>query len=277
MKASRLIPVVLALTALTAPAAASAQGFEGVIKQQTTMVLPQGVAALAGADAAGTDLLKILQAVAPKIDGADPSVLQKQEMTMSLKGKKLRLDMAAAGMPGGFFTIMDAASDVTYTVMPAMKQVITTSAAEMAEMRKQMGARMGLPDSAALAAPYTITELGTRGIHGAQAHGYRVVTPTMVSELWVDPALTAIMAAFQGLQQQMSRMSPEGAWQTALREKGFPIQTTGVMKAPAMLGEGWMVTRADVTSVQKGPVADSVFVVPADYTQRKMSDMMPRQ
>ncbi len=266
MKPSRTLLALLPL-ALAAPLAA--QGFEGTMKQQQVTVLPQGVAALAG-DA--KDPAQILEAVAAKVKGADASLLMTQDMTVAVKGTKMRVDGMGGQMGPGAYSVMDAGAAMVYMVAPQMKQIMFLSGADAAGFAQKMSERMGITPSTA-SAPVT-TDLGTKQIAGVQAHGYKLVTPDGVGIVWVDPALKDVFAAFKDFQQKMSGLNPGvGQLQAAMGALGFPVLAQIVVKAPAMMGEGWLYNETTVSQVQKGPVADDLFTLPADFTKQDMAKM----
>lgn len=267
----RYLLAFLALAA-AAPAGLAAQGFEGTMKQQQLVVMPQGVAALAGADA--TDAAKILEALGPKVKGADPSYLNTTDMTVSVKAAKMRMDGLGGAMGPGMYMIMDAGAGMIYQVAPAQKQIMTLSAAEAPLVAKRMAEQMGVTPPAN-AAPPTTTDLGTKTVDGVLLHGYRIATADGVGIVWVDPAMKNAFDAFRDFQEKMAAMNPgSGQMQSAMMALGFPVVTEFVTKAPAMLGQGFVYTRIEVSAVQKQPVADDVFALPADFTKVSMAQMM---
>ncbi len=271
MRISRYLPALLSL-ALAAPAALAAQGFEGTLKQTHITVMPQGVAALAGADA--TDPAKILDALGEKVKGADPSYLTTQDVTVTVKGTKMRMDGIAGAMGAGAYALMDVGAGMVYQVMPAQKQIMTISAAEAPAVAKKLAEQMGIPPAASTAPP-TTTDLGVKTIDGVQAHGYRVTTADGVGYVWVDPAMKGAFDAFKDFQQKMSALNPgTGQLQAALQDLGFPVLLEFVSKAPPMLGQGFLYSHIEVSQVQKQPVADDVFTLPADFTKVSLAQML---
>ena len=272
MKASRLIPVVLALTALTAPAAASAQAFEGVLKQHMTTVMPPGVAALAGADT--SDRGKVLAAVAAKLEGVDPSLVQTMDITSYVKGAKMRVETAgAAGQ--GFFAVLDAATDSIFMVIPAMNRVMVGTMDQMGEFQKRNRQRMGMEDLAALVASPTLTELGESTIGGIHARGYRATSAGSLSETWVDPSQKdPDLGKLTGMLQKMNGATMDSSFQLLMRSKGRVLRTMSIMKAPPMLGAGWMVSRIEAAPPAPQAVPDSLFVLPTEYARVNLADMM---
>ncbi len=271
MRMSRYLPALLSLV-LAAPAGLAAQGFEGTLKQTHTAVMPQGVAALAGADV--TDPARILDALADKVKTADPSYVNTQDMTLTVKGAKMRVDGMSGGMGPGSYALMDAEAGMVYQVAPAQKQIMTISAAEVPMVAKRMAEQMGITPAATPAAP-TTTDLGMKTVGGLQLHGYRVTTADGVGTVWVDPAMKNAFDAFKDFQQKMSAMNPgTGQMEAALQGLGFPVLLDYVSKAPPMLGQGWMYTHVEISDVQKHAVADDVFALPADFTKVSVAQLM---
>ncbi len=272
MKLSRYLPALLSL-ALAAPAGLAAQGFEGTMKQLHISMMPQGVAAVAGADV--TDPQKILDALVERARGADPSYLNTQEMTVSVKGPKLRIDGMSGGMGPGAYALMDAQAAMVYQVAPAQKQIMTISEAEVPLVAKRMAEQMGGAAPAPSPAAPTTTDLGVKTVGGVQAHGYRLTLAEGVGIVWVDPAMQNAFDAFKAFQQKVSALNPtDGRIQVAIQALGFAIQTDFLIKAPPMLGQGWLYTHVEVSDVQKHPVADDVFALPADFTKVSIVQMM---
>ncbi len=271
MRLSRYLPALVGF-ALAAPAGLAAQGFEGTMKQAHIVVMPQGVAALAGADA--NDPQKILDALAVKVKGADPSMITTQDMTISVKGAKMRMDGMSGNMGPGAYALMDAEAGMVYQIAPSMKQIMTISAAEMPLIAKKMAEQVGITPPATPVTP-TTTDLGTKAIGAVQAHGYRVAIPDGVATVWVDPAMKNAFDAFKDFQQKVSGLNPgQGEMQGAIQALGFPVLVDYVTKAPPMLGQGWMFTHIEVSDVQKAPVADDVFALPADFTTVSIAQML---
>lgn len=261
----------LLLLALALPAGLAAQGFEGTMKQKQIMLMPQGVAAVAGADV--TDPQKLLEALTAKAPGADPSYAMTTDMTVTVKGSKMRIDGLNAGMGGTGYAIIDAAAGVMYTVIPQQKQIITMAAADADAVARKLYEQMGVTPPAKT--PPTTSDLGTKTVFGVQAHGYRVGVPDAAGVVWVDPAMKSAFSAFDSFQQKMAGLNPgSGSIQAAMLTLGFPVLTDFVAKAPPMMGQGFLYSHVEVSQVQKQPVADDVFVLPTDYTRVTMAQMM---
>ncbi len=270
MKTSRS-RCALVLLGLALPVGLAAQGFEGTMKQKQIMLMPQGVAAVAGAEL--TDPQKVLEALAGKAQGADPSYAMTTDMTVTVKGAKMRIDGLNVGMGGTGYAVIDAAAGMMYTVVPQQKQIVTMSAADADAVAKKVYEQMGITPPANTTP--TTSDLGVKTVGGVQAHGYRVVVPDGVGVVWVDPAMKTAFAAFDAFQQKMTGLNPGvGSIQAAMLALGFSVLTEFVAKAPPMMGQGFLYSHVEVSQVQKQPVADDVFALPADYTRVTMAQMM---
>lgn len=263
------------LAAFAVPIGAAAQGFEGVVQQRITTVTPVGVAALAGADTAGGDRAKLLEAVAAKIDGADASLVQTQALTVYAKGSKLRVEGGAAFTLGGF-VVMDAATDSMFFVLPSMRRVMVMTLAEVGQIARQASTLMGA-DMPAPGPTRIVTDLGESTIGGVRLHGYRLTNDLMLTEHWLDPSQAEPdMPEWQGAMSRVVALPGDAAVGALLRGKGRVVRVLSIAKTPALLGGGWTVTRMDSSPPEKRPVNDTLFAVPADLARMRMSDMIPR-
>lgn len=263
------------LAALALPAGSAAQGFEGVIEQRITTVLPVGVAALAGADTAGGDRAKVLGAVAAKIDGADASLVQTQALMVYAKGSKLRVDGSAGFGPGGF-VVMDATTDSIFFVMPSMRQVMVMTFTDLGQFAKQASAFMGA-DVPAAGPTRIAADLGESTVGGVRLHGYRLTNGVMLTEHWLDPSQAEPdMPEWAAAMSRLVALPLDTAAGALLRGKGRVVRVLSIAKAPPLLGGGWTVTRMDTSAPRRRRVNDTLFAVPADLPRIRMSDMMPR-
>jgi hypothetical protein len=194
-----------------------------------------------------------------------------------VKGARLRVETAAAGAAGGmsFFAVFDAAADSVFMVLPTMSRVMVGTIAEMGEFQKRSRQRMGMEDVAALVASPTLTELGESTIGGIRARGYRATTAGSLSETWVDPSQKdPDLGKLTGMMQKMSGATGDTAFQALMRSKGRVLRTLSIMKAPPMLGAGWMVSRIEAAAPVRQAVPDSLFVLPAEFARMNLADMM---
>ncbi len=259
--------LVAALSTLLLASALSAQGFEGVIQQRVQTVMPQAVTGLVGNDQ--QDPAAILEAVTNALGRARAGTVMRQDVTITVKGDKMRIDGSVGAAGPGSFSILDAAKATTYTVIPAQKQIIVAAEQDVAAMQKQMQERMGLP--APSGAKPKLVGLGAGTVSGLKAEGYRLTAEDGAAVVWVNSELGTALAPFNSMQAQMAMGATP--LQNAVRALGAPIASQIVMKAP-MAGGGWLYNQATITSVKKQPVADALFQLPADYKQVNLSQMM---
>ncbi len=269
------LPLVLAL-----PVGARAQGpFEGVIKQHMLMALPAAVSKLAGGKA--VDPAAVVKLPLDKVEASDPGELTAQDATLYIKGKKMRVDGAMASpMMGKSYTIIDAEKEMVYIVMPDNKRVMTMSKDEMkqlGERMEQMRQQMGVeaPEDAQDA---PVKPLGQKTVAGVKTTGYEVDGKTFAAIAWVSPELRESMGQFETMQNDMRAMNRMGTNpQAAIQDKGYPMESKVVMKAPAGVpgaGGGYVFVHTMVQSVDRKPLDASLFEIPADFTQVPMSKMM---
>ncbi|HEY0671746.1 MAG TPA: hypothetical protein VGD27_05745 [Longimicrobiales bacterium] len=256
------IPVALLLTLLVAPLA-TAQDLQLSIRMQT--VAPQA--------------------------GAMPV----SDMTMYIKGSKLRVDQAMREMSTSM--IYDSAAGKTWVLLHGERIFMETPNSPYA-------GKTAAPDSATLAAlgmTPSITSTGEQqmiGGHKAERFlsvmrmpagmGEPGAAPvTLVSEHWLatDARLNASYYAYAARMQMLTGASGQaaGAWEEALKKR-VPLKTTMVMievpanekiDAAAVLRaanpKGFkMRATVELQDIKTGLLPDSLFVVPKGYTASKL-------
>lgn len=257
------IPVALLLTLLVAPLA-TAQDLQLSIHMQT--VAPQA------------------------------SELPASNMTMYIKGSKLRVDQAMRDMSTSM--IYDSAAGKTWVLLHGERVFMETSNSPYA-------GKAAAPDSATLAAlgmTPSITSTGEQQtIAGHKAERFLSVMRmpagmgepgagpvTLVSEHWLatDARLNASYYAHAERMQMLTAASGQrwaGDWEQALKKR-VPLKTTMVMievpasekiDADAVLRasnpKGFkMRATVELQNIKTGPLSDSLFVVPKGYTVGKI-------
>ncbi len=250
---------------LLLPAALAAQGFEGVIKQRVRMVMPQEIADIAGEDK--TDPAEMLDEIADKLVRDNRIGVMEQEVTLTVKGTRMRIDGTVGAAGPGSYTVLDAASATIYTVVPAQKQILVATQADMTAMQQQLRQRAGQEP---VPTRPKVTPLGPKSVAGVASNGYRLTSADGAANVWIDPQLGAALAPFNSMEAGAGwGVSP---LQDAVRALGVPVKSQVVMKSP-MLGGGWLFNEAEMTSVQWHPVADALFALPADYKQVTLGQM----
>ena len=275
--ARRLVPLLAA--ALLLPRASAAQSFEGTLHQRMTMLGPDEIAALLAIDP--TDRRPDPEAL---FAATDERLLANAagtyESSMAFKGARVRMQMADGQVPSemaemmkGAFTIFDFDAKQMTMVVPVIGRAMVTTAAEMAQL--------GMDDSVATLAhkpDVTARELGAATLSGRSTKTFEMVDGESVSRVWVASELESVAATLKTFGSTM--MSLFGARVTddtldrasALFGKGLPVRTQTLTRAPSDVGTpspGWMFLWTE-TSVESGPLADSLFVVPAGIEVMKM-------
>jgi uncharacterized protein DUF4412 len=274
---TRQLPVLLLPLALATPWRAVAQVFEGVVKQRVITVLPSGVEALLGGP--GQDPSKLFDIPLNKLTELDTSKLRVHNVTISVKGNRMRTDGAATGGPfRGGYTIVQADQGVSMMVMPSSKRIVVVTPEDAKSMAQRARQAAGA-DTARADQPQS-TDLGARTINGFAARGVRVSTPTGSAIVWASSELGPSFARFRDVQAGLRAMAPADviAMLNAADAIGYPILLQHVIRVPRSRGggEGYIYTITEVTGIDRAPVSDELFTLPADYTQVTMTQMMSR-
>lgn len=281
MKLGHLTLLCLAASSSMAGRAV-AQDFEGVLAQRVLTVLPGGTARLAGEGA--SDPAALLDVSAERVAALDSGLVQRQEVTISVKGDRMRIDGigGARGPMAGAYTLLHGSEGLAMMVMPASKRIVVITAEDAQAMAERMRAMArqasgGGGGPAPEAAP-AVSELGERTVSGYTVRGLRVAGGGGAGEAWVAPELLAPFARFDEANRRLRAMSPVGTSVVldAAERLGYPLVVRTVAKAPPFMGggQGMVLTLTEVTSVRRGPVSDDLFQVPTDYTQGSMAQML---
>jgi hypothetical protein len=213
------------------------------------------------------------------------------DVTMYLKGTKLRIDQNAGGQ-SAMSMIYDSTAGKTVMLLHENRVFMETPATPFSSRADA--------DSAALAAMGLVPDIRSTGqkqlIGGYQAERFVSVMrlpqgaapgnqpTTMVSEHWLatDPALNQAFYAYAERMQMMTGGAAQhmAAWDEALKQR-VPLKTTIVMvSAPAnqpvdaeavlraAAPPGWqMRVNIELQNIKTTTLADSLFQVPSGYTQ----------
>lgn len=245
---------------LAVPAVAAAQAFEGTWKQQHVVLMPQAVAELAGAGAG--DPQKILELVTQRVQSATPMFVKTENWTVSVKGRKTRVDGLTAALDSQAYAISDGPSAALDLVIPSQRMIFAMHASDttaIAQARRQVGLATQLaPES-----PPVVVDLGTRTIEGVEAHGYRVTAAVGVGEVWVDPARRDLLDLWTGMDRLTNAFNPEVApLLSAMQALGFALLTRYVIKPPPPTWGDWLYNEWRISDVEQHPVPDDVFLLP---------------
>lgn len=269
------------------PAAVAAQAFEGTVRQRIGMVPPQALKRWVSTDtslaavaerafAIPTDSISARGAVA-RMRLPDSGMVMEQ--VWHFKDGKLRMEMQMPGMPAemGFFSIMDPQRGEIVMVMPMLKQVMRLPNAQLDSMRRQnadQARKLGVSES------MQPRRIGTQTISGMQAVGYEMRDTAFVARLWMAEELRDVGEALRSVTERMSGMMGMGGSGmindplSHIDQPGLPLRMQGLMRVlpeqVQTMGQGYMYTVMEVTSVERKALPDALFHVPADYTEMRM-------
>ena len=298
---------LLAGAFLLLPAAALAQGFEGVVKQRTLELEGEAIwrvfDQLGGQEDEEYDesdeewteederrqlqeqvdkllalpLDELLAMVRP--EDAELGYSTFNESTFYMKGPMLRVEMG--GETGGFGYFLVNANETAVTLVnPGEKYYVKWSPDDMDAMLADMGLDPNAMEAAAepSEAP-RIRSLGTtREINGVRAEAYRVEEEGAVTIGWVTGEYGELRASMKKIAERLEKMSPEdesdSAAEDLLWEKGVPVLIQTVDWSDGLGGlsvGGYEVT--EVVSVERKSLAADVFKVPAGYTEKSLAEL----
>jgi hypothetical protein len=189
--------------------------------------------------------------------------MQHGDMTMKIKGDKIRVDMAIGPM-GNISMIMDLDAGDSTTLLHQQKMAIKASAAQMQQTMQQMRARLN--NGATNTEPPKLQDTGKTGTVG----GYNTEIYTWTNNnnnsggtVWVAkdfPNYAKIKTQLDKLNQSpMVQMS-----------KGMaPDMTTlpGMVVLAKSEVQGGQEVTTTLISAQEEPVDASVFEIPSDYKE----------
>ncbi len=220
-----------------------------------------------------------------------PVAMPGMNMAMYMKGSKLRIDQFMDGELK-MSMIYDSAVGKTLMLLHENRVYMESPASPFA--------REGMPDSAQLAAMGIVPEIRSTGqkqvIAGREAERFVSVMRmpkgagpenrpmAIVSETWLatDPELNRVYYMYADRMQALTGVSGQrmSGWGEAF-QKRVPVRTTMVMLTaqPGQNLDAEAILRADqppgmqmrtvieLENVKTGELADSLFKVPAGYTQ----------
>jgi hypothetical protein len=269
------------------PAAVAAQAFEGTVRQRIGMVPPQALKRWVSTDMSfaaiaeraftiPTDSISAPGGVA-RMRSPDAGMVMEQ--VWHFKDGKLRMEMQMPGMPAemGSFSIMDPQRGEIVMVMPMVKQVMRLPNAQLESMRRHNAdqvRKMGVSES------MQPRRIGTQTISGMQAVGYQMRDTAFVARLWMVEELRDVGESLRSVTERMGGMMGMGGSGmmndplSLIGQPGLPLRMQGLMRVPPeqvqALGQGYMYTVMEVTSVERKALPDALFRVPADYTEMRM-------
>jgi hypothetical protein len=199
------------------------------------------------------------------------SAMQNGDMTIKIKGDKIRVDMAVGPM-GNMSTIMDLDAGDSTTLMHQQKMVMKISAAQMQQTMEQMKGRLN--NGATNAEPPKLQDTGkTETVSGYDAEIYSWTNNNNNSggTVWVAKKIPN----YAKIKAQLDKLNKSPIGQMA---KGMAPDTTvlpGMVVKTKSEMQGQEVTTT-LISAQEEPVDASVFEIPKDY-QEMNAPAMPAQ
>jgi hypothetical protein len=243
----RTVPL-LALIVLHA-GAAPAQQFEGVFMTKTLRLSSDVVTAQAGDDAArALDKMSTLTSDQLLRLGAEVDSQQTQ-----VKGGRMRSAMGDMPGMGGGYIVIDVGTGMMRMVMPAQRSYTEIS------LRGAGRPPQGEEDEEEL----KVEPLGrTQVIGNLRCTGYRITEGDDVSIAWMtsDPAFKQLFEAYM---QMAGDDDPSvGRARALLARYGYPVMTQRLDEDGDY--------RAEVWSLERRPMADSLFAIPPGFTRKTM-------
>jgi hypothetical protein len=199
------------------------------------------------------------------------SASQNGDMTMKIKGDKIRVDMTAGPM-GSMSMIMDLDAGDSTTLLHQQKMAIKVSAAQMQQTMQQMKSRLN--NGATNAEPPKLQDTGkteTVGGYNAEIYTWTNNNNNSGGTIWVAkdfPNYADIKTQLDKLNKSPMVEMSKGMAPDTTTLPGMVVKTKSDM-------QGQEVTTT-LISAQEEPVDASAFEIPKDY-QEMTSPAMPSQ
>ena len=298
---ARLCGLMIAAVLGSLPGAATlgAQGFEGVIQQRTIFLDGDALYEILytfdeeelADEEDEFDEEQYLRAEVDRILGLPVDELlsmvsqsglemEIEEITMHVKGAKVRTDMGAFG-----YVIMDADEETLWMVRPENRIFVkwTQADVEAAERQTQETlARLGIDMEDIEGAGSEASDAATfeplsrtAEINGFEATGYRAESRDDVTVGWLAEDVHGVGATFRALAERTEALygddeDASGSTQDLFWERGLPVRIQSVSTALGSLSH-YEVT--DFLSVEATSVADELFEIPEGFTEVSMEDL----
>jgi hypothetical protein len=191
-------------------------------------------------------------------------------MVLSVKGSKVRVDvpegMNAPGLGAKAHLVLDAPAKELYAIIDDQKQVVKIELDKLGEQFKAMKP----PGAAAEAnkptgAPPKVTKTGRTSV----VAGYKCEDWDMVSPKGERTQVCVSAEGTSFFQMPPAGLPAEQAWAKDLFDgQHLPLRFIGYDAA------GGEETRLEVTRLDKKPIADTTFAIPADYKVVDLSELI---
>ena len=299
---------LLAGAFLLLPAAALAQGFEGVVRQRSLElqgeVIWQVLDQLGGQEDDDYDeseeewteedeqrymremvdkllalsLDDVLATLRP--EDAELGYSTFDESTFYLKGSMLRAE--SGGDDGGFgYFLVNAKETAVTLVNPGEKYYVKWTREDMDGLLADMGLDPSATEPAAerRQAP-RIQSMGTaREINGVRAEAYRVEEDEAVTIGWVTDEYGELRASLKSIVERLEAMNTEdddsdSEADDLLWEKGVPVLIQTVGWGEGLSGPSVSSYEVQETiSVERKSLSADLFKVPADYSEKSLAEL----
>jgi hypothetical protein len=268
-----IVTAAVAVVLLAAGSAAEAQQFEGVLEQRMRLFTSAELPDLAPAGGGDAAFAAILERPVEELPAAPGSSTPTMEMTISIKGGRMRIDTRMPGLPmdemGAMYMLFDNEGDEVAMVIPAMRQIMVVSTSEMARVQ-EANVQQQMHH---LEGETQLRPLGDSTLHGVAVRGVEIRQGRTMLRMWVAPQYAQIGAALAEMQKSMPVMQPPpGAGNLdpvalGLQDAGLPVRTQVVAPGP---GGAFMYVVMDVPRIERRALADELFVRPADFAVERM-------
>lgn len=196
--------------------------------------------------------------IVQKVDGSASS----SEMTMKLKGDKMRIDISPQ-----VTTIIDAKTGEMTTLMNDQKKVMRMSGEKVRaamEMVKQFSTKNGKKENEK---PKFVATGKKEIVNGYETEQYTWETPELKATYWIAPKYPDGAAILK----QLQAINPD-IWKASNTQMpdyrdfpGLPIKTF------ISIGGNQITTM--LTAVKQEPLSDADFTIPKDYQEMKLPEM----
>lgn len=188
---------------------------------------------------------------------------QAHELTMKVKGDKVRMDIQAAG--NQFSTIIDLTTGDAIQLLHSQQKYIRVSGKKSKELIDALKKSKGLDPSATPPAQPEIVDTGKKEkVGNYNTEIFTTQSQGMKITLWVTkdiPDYASLLEQFKKLQSLQEKTGQQGLDTTKL--DGIPV------KREVVTAEGKTITMT-MTSIKSQPLDDSEFALPAGYSEMQM-------
>jgi len=187
---------------------------------------------------------------------------QSQNMTIKIKGDKMRTDIAAQ-----MSTITDTNTGDVITIMHPQKSYLKISASKTKELITKMQAMQGQTAATATEKPKIVATGKKEKVNDYNTEIYTAESPTMKFTYWVAKDFPNAAA----VQEQMKKM--QDGMQSKIGTAGNSVPDISILPGLPLKTEivtGGQTITTTLISVKQSPVDDADLQIPADYKEMQM-------